>query len=91
MPNLRLRRLSTSLNLDWSPIAGRRRVGMGKHPTDQSEEIFEATKERSHCVIGGIEVVEYDQADSDQAELASAATGSDGTPEIETAHDDAEQ
>lgn len=47
---------------------------MHQHPTDPpEEEVFEATKERSHRTIAGIEVVEYDQAESEPDPTDSAS------------------
>jgi hypothetical protein len=53
------------------------------HPTDEPEEVFEATKERSHRTVGGIEVVEYDQADGDQVGQASSGNEEAGPQEAE--------
>lgn len=58
---------------------------MDKHPADQPEEISEATRERSHRIVGGIEVVEYDQTDGDQTDPDSRANEAVDAPEAEIA------
>jgi len=61
---------------------------MPKHSTGPAEEIFEAIKERSHRTIGGIEVVEYDQAVGDQIDAPSDAMEETVSPEAEPATDE---
>ena len=55
---------------------------MQRHPTDPpDEEIFEATKERSHRTVAGIEVVEYEQSENEQDPPDSATTNETGSPD----------
>ena len=55
---------------------------MQRHPTDPpDEEIFEATKERSHRTVAGIEVVEYEQSGNEQDPPDSATTNETGSPD----------
>ncbi len=62
---------------------------MHSHPTDPpEEEVFEATRERSHRTVAGIEVVEYDQTESEQDQAASATQDEGAAPDSVEPSDD---